>query len=68
MLTLYIRAFYAVGFPNIEEIEEDLKPLMQKKIKKDKETLQLFVRLCGDEPMLSQEMFNEEFWEKCRVL
>ena len=66
------KGIFAVGFPNIEEIDdEELRPIIQERIKKDKEELQLFVRSCGDELRLSRELFTEDFWEKiqkCQIL
>ena len=63
------KGIFTVGFPNIEEIDdEDFKPKIQERIKKDKEVLQTFVRSCEDEPRLSQDLFSEGFWEKCTIL
>ena len=63
------KGIYTFGYPNIEEIDdEELRPIIQERIEKDREELQSFVRSCGDELRLSRELFAEEFWEKCNIL
>lgn len=58
---------YPVGFPPMEEIDEDMVENMTKKIETDKKTVIDLVKK-NHELRLAEEMFSMSFWEKCSIL
>jgi len=54
---------FAVGFPNIDEADDEEKPILEKKIKKDQLSLQKLVA-DAHEPHLKNEIKQEHWWMK----
>ena len=61
------KGVYAVGFPGLDDIEEEWRPMYQKKIDKDKQQLRELVYGSG-EMRLSKELFQDAFWNRCAIL
>lgn len=62
------QGIYVVGFPKIEDIEEEFRPMMEQKVEADKNKLKMLVQSCDSEPKLAKEIFKDSFWDKCCVL
>jgi len=67
--TLMGKGIYTVGFPNVEDMDEDDQEFMEKKIKRDQATLHNLVMQAGTK-RLRDEIDNEAWWEKipCKIL
>lgn len=57
------KGIFCVGFPQIDEIDEEMRPSLEKRIKKDDEILHDLVYGCG-EMRLTKELFEPTIWEK----
>ena len=66
------KGIFTVGFPNLSEIDEDMRPLYEESIKKDETMLRDLVDSCEEEK-LSKEIMIESVWEslsrlQCHIL
>ena len=61
------KGIYAVGFPKLEDIDEEWRPMYEKKIDKDKKQLQDLVH-GSSEMRLARELFDDSFWTRCVIL
>lgn len=60
------KGVYCVGFPQIDELDEEMQPIMEKRSKKDEKILRELAYSCGD-MRLSRELFEESIWEKMKI-
>lgn len=62
------KGIFVVGFPKLDDVDDEDKPRMEEKMEKDRKKLQALVRSCEGEPRLSKDLFSNSFWEKCHIL
>lgn len=60
------KGIYCVGFPNIEDADEDMQSLLKKRSEKDEKMLRELVYSCGD-MRLNKEIFQESIWERMKL-
>ena len=61
------KGIFAVGFPHIEDIDEEMRPFIEKRVEDDKEKLKKLVSESG-EMRLTKELFDDSFWSRCTIL
>jgi len=60
------KGVYCVGFPQIDELDEEMQPVMEKRSQKDEKILRELAYSCED-MRLSKELFEETIWEKMKI-